>query len=396
MHFIIVADAFPPMRTSAAVMLSDLANELIAKSHIVSAIVPSFNQRDAVSISGYPGLKIFSVKAFKTKDVGYLQRTLAELVNPLVIWARLKSQPEFKKSLVDGIIWYSPTIFWGPLIKRLKSFFNCDSYLILRDVFPDWALDLEVLNKGFAYYFFKKIALYQYHQADTIGVQSPNNLKYFIAQNPLLIGKTEVLWNWLRPPEGSLCSIEINKTPLAGKKIGIYAGNIGVAQGIKHFLTISRIITEDPEFGLIFIGRGKEMQSLKDLVEQENLPRIIFFDEIASSEISHLYSQCHFGLLILDHRHQTHNIPGKFISYLFAYLPTFGLVNKGNDLLEKVNKYSLGMLIAEYSPEEIRKSFTSFKNQYLGAISNFDNYKKIQDTYFSSSGAAHQIISHFQ
>jgi len=43
---------------------------------------------------------------------------------------------------------------------------------------------------------------------------------------------------------------------------------------------------------------------------------VVFHDEIEPSEIPGLYSQCHAGIVALDPRHKTHNLPGKFLSYM--------------------------------------------------------------------------------
>jgi hypothetical protein len=51
--------------------------------------------------------------------------------------------------------------------------------LILRDIFPEWALDLGLMKRGLAYRFFKWIEANQYETADTIGVQIVKNIQYF-------------------------------------------------------------------------------------------------------------------------------------------------------------------------------------------------------------------------
>ena len=55
----------------------------------------------------------------------------------------------------DAVLWYSPTIFFGPLVKKFKQKNKCKSYLILRDIFPNWALDMGILKPGLIYWFFK-------------------------------------------------------------------------------------------------------------------------------------------------------------------------------------------------------------------------------------------------
>lgn len=396
MHLLIVADAFFPMRTSAAVMLADLAREFLDQSHSVSIIIPEHNQNDPVAVKIHQGANIFFVKALRTKDLDYLQRTFAEFINPFLMWNRLCSCPEFKKMKVDGIIWYSPTIFWGPLIKRLKSFFRCKAYLILRDIFPDWTLHLGLLNQGLIYTLFNKVTLYQYSQANCIGVQSPNNLTYFLTKNPKLSDKTKVLWNWVGQQDFRIGNIQLANSPLAGKKVGIYAGNIGVAQGLTYFLNISRVITENSEFGIIYVGRGREMRALKKLIMQERLPRILFFDEIDPAEIEALYRQCHFGLLVLDPRHKTHNIPGKFISYVHSRIPTFGSVNAGNDLLEIVNEGLIGILTSDYSTNAIRKNFSLFNEKFLNNSTDEQKYITLEDEFFSVKKACKSILCSLQ
>ena len=88
----------------------------------------------------------------------------------------LKSK--YKTFKPDLVVWYSPSIFFGILILLLKLRYKFHAYLILRDIFPEWANDLGLIKKSLPYYFFKFIASLQYFAANTIGVQSKSNIKY--------------------------------------------------------------------------------------------------------------------------------------------------------------------------------------------------------------------------
>ena len=179
------------MRTSAATLTHDLAKAFLEEGHRVSLITSSSKQLSNVYVRSVKGLTILTVKAFKTKDINRLIRLFGEFINPFLIWHRLIKYKKFSEENFDVIIWYSPTIFWGPFIARAKKKFNAKSYLILRDIFPDWALDIGLIKNGLVYQFFKKIARLQYAQADVIGVQSPNNLEYFNTQYPEYRAKTD-------------------------------------------------------------------------------------------------------------------------------------------------------------------------------------------------------------
>ena len=132
---------------------------------------------------------------------------------------------------------------------------------------------------------------------------------------------------------------------MAGKKIAVYAGNVGIAQGKDALLSLVLALNSaNQDMGFLFVGRGSEMDDLKRKAQSEGVINILFFDEIPPQEIYSLYQQCDVGLMALDPRHKTHNIPGKFLSYMQAGIPVLGIVNPGNDLLTIIPKYKLGFL----------------------------------------------------
>ena len=349
MNLLIITDAYAPSRTSAAVLLQDLAQACTQEGHQVSVVVPSAKQAKPVHIYEEGGVQIVAVKAFRTKDIAYVQRVLAEWINPYFMGYRLFRSQQFRDLKIHGVVWYSPSIFWAPLVKRCQHFFACRSYLILRDLFPDWALDLGLLKKGPIFSFFKYIEQKQYAQASSIGVQSENNLSYFQKHFPQFAHKAQVLWNWIAPSSNTHCSIQIHNTALRDRKVAVYAGNVGVAQGKDALLAMTQALHE-AGMGILFVGRGSEMRAMQEEVKNQGLVNVLFFDEIASDEIEALYRQCSLGLLALDPRHTTHNIPGKFLSYMQSGIPVLALVNPGNDLEKLIPQYQVGAVCTAISP----------------------------------------------
>lgn len=78
-----------------------------------------------------------------------------------------------------------------------------------------------------------------------------------------------------------------------------------------------------------------------------SLDNVLFFDQIDADEIPSLYKQCHVGMLSLDVRHKTHNIPGKFLSYIASGLPVLASVNPGNDLIDLINRSGTGRVVCD-------------------------------------------------
>ena len=71
----------------------------------------------------------------------------------------------------------------------------------------------------------------------------------------------------------------MSNTRLAGKTIFVYAGNMGVAQGLGIILELAKELQNRPEFGFLFVGRGSDVKQLRDFTIKNDLQNV-FFDEI--------------------------------------------------------------------------------------------------------------------
>jgi glycosyltransferase involved in cell wall biosynthesis len=113
------------------------------------------------------------------------------------------------------------------------------------------------------------------------------------------------------------------------------------------------------DIGFLFVGRGTAAHCLREGAKARNLDNIVFYDEIDPSEIPGLYAQCHVGLIALDPRHKTHNIPGKFLSYMQAGLPVLASINPGNDLVQLIEREGIGRVCTDHAVgtlEDLAKS----------------------------------------
>ena len=167
MKIALISAHYPPQKTSCAVQMRDLARELVKMGHNPIVIVPVEKTNQSIYIEKIENIQILRIPTFKISNVGNIRRAFNEILMSFNMISGLKKNFSLIKSL-DAVVWYSPTIFFGPLIKYIKNSTNCKSYLILRDMFPEWALDLGILKKNLIYYFLKIVANYQYSLADTI------------------------------------------------------------------------------------------------------------------------------------------------------------------------------------------------------------------------------------
>lgn len=395
MRIALIADTFPPLRTSGAVQLRDLASQIGMMGHDITVLVSS---PDLPSPWEFEQLEFFSVLRLRTprsKNVGYVRRTIAEFLMPFAMNRNLGRSP-ITRSEWDGIVWYSPTIFLGPIVKSLTKKSTCRSYLIIRDIFPEWAVDMGLMGRGIPYRLFRMIAKYQYSLADVIGIQTLGNEVYFQEWLAKRSGRLEVLNNWIATPPERACSIDLAQSALRDRFLFVYAGNMGVAQGMGSLLRLAESLRDRKDIGFVFVGRGSESARLRSEAEELDLPNVLFYDEIDAEEIPGLYSQCQAGLLALDQKHKSHNIPGKFLPYMQAGLPVLAVINPGNDLVDLINVERVGCVTTETSVERISELALELidKKRLDKEISK--RCRALTEKLFSAEVAAEQIISGLQ
>jgi glycosyltransferase involved in cell wall biosynthesis len=392
MRIALIADAFPPLRTSGAVQLRDLSREFLNQGHDITVILPSAEIEHSWLMEDIENVRVLRLRAPKTKDVNYIRRSFAEFFMPFFMQRNLNRSP-LAKERWDGIVWYSPSIFHGPLVRTIKHTSKCKSYLIIRDIFPQWAADMGLMNKrGLIYLFFNTVAHYQYSVADIIGVQTAGNLMYFKDWAVTGNRQLEVLQNWLFDSPTCGCSISLTKTKLAGRKIFVYAGNMGVAQGVGTFLDLAELLQVRLDVGFLFVGRGSDAEKLTEDARLRRLDNVLFYDEIHPDEIPGLYAQCTVGLVALDPKHRSHNIPGKFLTYMQAGLPVLARINSSNDLVEIIRENNVGRVSVDTEQSSLEAQANELLD-YLDVDCNVtDRCRKLYLKLFSPEMAVKQIV----
>jgi glycosyltransferase involved in cell wall biosynthesis len=397
MRIALIADTFPPLRTSGAVQLRDLSREFVRQGHALTVMLPTAGLSTPWSLEDFDGVQVLRLRAPKTKDINYVSRTINEFLMPFAMLRNLRKSP-LAKERWNGVVWYAPSIFHGPLANALKKTNACKGYLIIRDIFPEWAADMGLMSRGLPYKLFRAVANYQYSVADVIGIQTQGNQSYF-ADRPS--SRIEVLQNWLADATNVGCSIDVASGALAGRTIFVYAGNMGVAQGMDVLLDVAERLRIRTDIGFLFVGRGSDAQRLRADARKRGMDNVAFFDEIDPTEIAGLYAQCHVGIVALDARHKTHNIPGKFLSYMQAGLPVLASINPGNDLVGLIESERVGRVCVDRSVDTLQRLAVELvdaivANRWMQSTGNADVSKRckaLSARLFSPETAVRQIVA---
>lgn len=390
MRLLLLSDCCYPSTKSSAKLMHDLARELARQGHDVTLLAISNDPPTPTEIVAMDGYRLFRAQAGRTKGASKIKRAINELLFPLFIWKAaggwLRANPH------ELIVYYSPSIFFGPLVAKLKRLWGVSSYLILRDIFPDWAREAGVLSAGPAYRFFKWREQVNYDAADVVAVQSPANLDAFARYNPGRRDRMEVLFNWTDanlPPRGDHRA----RLGLAGKVVFFYGGNIGVAQDMDNLLRLAVTLRGEKRAHFLLVGGGTEADRLGKSAREEGLENFQILPACGQQEYLEMLQEFDVGLITLDKRLQSANVPGKLLGYLQCGMPTLASVNPGNDLADILRDSGAGLASINGEDDVLRANALRLVQDDALRSRMGNAARLLLARHFDVAAAARQILS---
>jgi glycosyltransferase involved in cell wall biosynthesis len=384
-----------PSTKSSAKLMYDLGQDLLLKGHEVSIITVCEDIDEKIQTSIEDCVNVVRIKSGKIDGANRYIRAFNEIRLSSRIWKNGKDF--FHNNTCDLVIWYSPSIFFGSLIKKIKKKNNCFSYLILRDIFPQWALDTGILKKGIIFNFFKKIEIVQYENADIIGVQSPDNLLYFKNNNLYDKYKIEVLYNWTSIVNTENLKTEFRlKLGLENKVVFFYGGNIGQAQDLQNIIRLASRIQNETSAHFLIVGDGTESIKLKKIISKLQLKNISILKSVDQSTYFAMLSEFDVGLISLERNFRTSNFPGKMLGYMQYSKPILASINPGNDLKKILLDNNAG-LVSINGDDDLLVTNCLYLIQNPDARNTIGkNGYNLLKNIFSVNKASSQILGHFK
>ncbi|PMG38405.1 glycosyltransferase WbuB [Vibrio splendidus] len=343
---LVIDDYLPHSTRVGAKMMHELALELIKQGHNVTVITPHFEKEQSRLIEdSIDSVSVWRFYSGQVKDVSKVKRAINETLLSFRAWSSIRGK--VNKDTFDGVVYYSPSIFFGSLVAKLKKLCRCKSYLVLRDFFPQWAIDSGLIRQDSAIErYFRFFEALSYRQADTIGVMSEKNLEIFNT-NTASQYPTAILRNWadLVPHYTSSHSINLRAyLGLQDEVIYFYGGNIGHAQDMANLVRLAKNMQDFDKAHFLFLGQGDEVALVQELISEWNLSNCSYLPSVPQNKFKDILAQVDVGLFSLSAQHSAHNFPGKLLGYMVQSLPILGSVNKGNDLMDLVNANHAGLI----------------------------------------------------
>lgn len=242
----------------------------------------------------------------------------------------------------DLVLYPTPPITFVKVVEYVKKRDGAKTYLLLKDIFPQNAVDIGILSrngvKGFLYKYFRKKEKKLYKISDIIGCMSQANVDYILKHNPEILPSTvEICPNVIDVSDKSITSDVRNSIrkkydiPI-DKKVFIYGGNLGKPQGIDFMLKCFRSLEKNAEAFFLVIGNGTEYSRIQQYMEKFHPLNVALIQWIPKEYYDNVVAACDVGLIFLDHRFTIPNFPSRLLGYLQAKLPVLACTDVNTDI----------------------------------------------------------------
>lgn len=394
MNLVIISDDYLPNSTRVhAKMLHELALELKARGHVVTVLTPGKAlQSSRLVKESMDGIGVWRFRSGPVKDISRVRRLINESLLSFRAWQAIRL--ELSSIKVDGVVYYSPSIFFGFLVSKLKRYFNCKAYLVLRDLFPQWAIDEKMIGEhSLVTRYLRFFETKNYLAADRIGLMSEENFEVFQKLQPRF-NNIEVLRNWVAVDSNVIIQpYWREQLGLQDKVILLYGGNIGKAQDMPNLMRLAHSLKDEPTAHFVIVGQGESFQEVADYIDAKALTNVTLMPSISQDAFKVLLSEVDIGLFSLARSHTAHNFPGKILGYIANDLPILGSVNPGNDLMSVINDHQAGFVFENGDDAALLKAAKDLVVSCELRQQCGKNARALLESHFSVQSAATKIVS---
>lgn len=376
-------------------LYTDLIREFVKNGHHVYAISPvEKRQNQATHLIEEENTTILRLQIGNTQKTNIIEKGISTVM----------IEPTFKKAIkqyfsgvkFDLVLYSTPPITFVSAIEFVKKRDDAKTYLLLKDIFPQNAVDIGLMSKtglkGFLYKHFRRQEKKLYTISDRIGCMSQANVDYVVKHNPEVSPAIiEVCPNSVDVIDKSVDERtrrqirEKYSIPL-NKKVFIYGGNLGKPQGIPFLIECLQKCEDITDAYFLIVGDGTEYGVLENYVKTEKPQNVTLMKRLPKDDYDTMVGACDVGLIFLDHRFTIPNFPSRLLAYMQAKLPVLACTDPNTDIGKVITEGGFGWWCESDDAEAFYRTIEvamNFQKEELGlkAYNYLQNKYTVEESY---------------
>lgn len=361
MKLLVITPHFEPDVAPTGEVVTRLVAELAELGHHIEVITslpwyrhhriePGYEGR-LVRYEDTPWGRIVRVNPFATSDKRNLLKRGAAFVGFSAVATAIgaRGQP------MDAVLAVSPPLTLGAAGYLIAQARKAAFVFNIQDVYPDVAVELGVLKNRFVIEAAIRLERFCYERADKVTVLS-DGLKDNVGArtDP---AKVHVIPNfvdseWIKPePTENAYRAEFG---LQGKKVVMYAGNVGLSQSMDMVLDSAMALEYDRDIVFVINGGGAVFD---EAVQRARLlPNVRFVGMQPAARLPEVLGAADVHLIPLKKGLGRSSVPSKVYSILAAARPLVASVDEGSEVALLVERANAGLAVPPGDAEALTKA----------------------------------------
>ena len=353
---------------------ADLMRKFRNEGHKLCIVAPRERRTgEPTSLQEVGGVQVLGVRTLNLQKTNVIEKGVGQVL----------VESQFKKAIkkhigdikFDLILYSTPPITLMGVVKYLKKKNpQAMSYLLLKDIFPQNAVDIGIMSKagvkGLLYKHFRNQEKQLYKVSDYIGCMSPANVEYVLKHNPEIdSNRVEVAPNSYEIQESILLTQD-QKDALRQKynlptdrPVFVYGGNLGKPQGIPFLIKCLDATSKRVDCHFLVVGSGTEYVRMETWFKESKPQNVSLYARLPKEDYDQLVRACDVGLIFLDYRFTIPNYPSRLLPYLMEKKPIIAATDPNCDTGKIAEQNGYGY----WCPSNDVNSFTQCVNKMVGA-----------------------------
>lgn len=381
---------------------TDLLREFYKNGHSVYVISPVERRKNQeTKLLKTDKATILKLKIGNTQKTNIIEKGISTIsIEPQFIACIKKFFSDVK---FDLVIYSTPPITFCNAIEFVKKRDGAKTYLLLKDIFPQNAVDIGMMSKngiqGLIYKVFREKEKKLYRISDYIGCMSQANVDYVLKHNPEINPeKVEICPNSVEVVDMSVDAKtrdEIRRKydiPL-DKKVFVYGGNLGKPQGIDFMIESLKSQEKNEDVYFLIVGDGTEYGKIEAYVENDKPTNVRLMKRLPKEDYDKMVAACDVGMIFLDHRFTIPNFPSRLLSYMQAKIPVLAVTDPNTDIGKVIVDGGFGWWCESNQVDNFVKAIVSISNNNGLIDYKASSYSSMEQLY-SVENSYHVIERH--
>lgn len=364
---------------------SDLLRVFRDNGHQVTIVSP-VQRRDGspTNLHNKEGVQLLKVRTLNITKANVIEKGIGTILLQYQFLSAIKKY--LGNVTFDLVLYCTPPITFAKVINYIKQRDNAISYLLLKDIFPQNAVDMKMMKEGGVFHkYFKTKEKKLYKISDTIGCMSEANRDYILLHNSeISANKVEVNPNTIEPkcirytPEEIVAIKKRYQIPL-DKTIFVYGGNLGLLQGI-DFLIETIASLKEPQAHILVVGSGTKFKKLKAWFDSNNPANATLLSGLPRNEYDELLAACDVGMIFLHKDFSIPNFPSRLLAYLEMKKPVLAATDVNTDIGKVIQDAQCGYWVEAGDTSKMQKEIKNLCNTDLHILGE-NAWKLLNEEY---------------